>query len=107
MLQVCGHRVLIKPKDIETESSGGIVLVVNERMEKAGQYVGVVHSIGPTAWKAFDSSLPDWKPWCNIGDTVVYAKYGGKFVIDPETEEEYVIINDEDCLCVIEEANNE
>ena len=54
------------------------------------------------AWKAFDRADPHWKPWANVGDTVIYTKYGGKFVTDPDTKERYVVLNDEDVTAVID-----
>lgn len=102
MLVPCGHRVIIKPDPVEEKSKGGIVVVATEqeeRMQKAGNMKGTIISVGPTAWRAFD----DGKPWAKEGDRVYYAKYAGKFIVDPETEEEYVICNDEDIVATFSE----
>lgn len=102
MLKPCGHRVVIKPDPIEEKSKGGIVVVATEqeeKMQKAGNMKGTIVAVGPTAWKAFD----DGEPWAQEGDRVYYAKYAGKFIVDPETEEELVICNDEDIVATFSE----
>lgn len=56
---------------------------------------GTVLAISPSAWK-------DWfdgTPWCKVGDEIIFAKYGGHIIVDNEIE--YVLLNDEDVLCVI------
>lgn len=98
-MKALGHRVLIKPKEIETESEGGIVLVLDERMEKAGNDIGTVTAIGDQAFVAYGD-----EPWCKVGDKIIYAKYGGKFVVDPVSGDDYIVINDDDCLVLLEEA---
>jgi co-chaperonin GroES (HSP10) len=39
-----------------------------------------------------------------VGDTVGFAKFGGKFVTDPESKEELLVLNDEDIICVFKES---
>jgi co-chaperonin GroES (HSP10) len=36
-----------------------------------------------------------------VGDTVFYAKYAGKWIRDPETDEEFLIVNDEDIVAKV------
>lgn len=100
--RVVGHRVLVKPEEVETISSGGIHLVVDEVRERAAQQVGTIIKIGPMSWKAFDRNDPNWAPWAKVGDKVIYTKYGGKFITDPDTQEKYVVLNDEDITVVID-----
>lgn len=89
-----GYRVLIEPDSGERVSSGGIVIAESSRME---QDTGTVVAVGPLAW----SDEGDGEPWAKVGDHVMFAKYGGKFVTDPETAREYKILNDQDINCVI------
>lgn len=104
MLKPAGYRVLIKADPVEEKSKGGIITVTpdNEKMEKAGNVKGVVKDIGPLAFKAFAPNHTG-EPWCTAGDWVVYAKYAGKTIIDPYSDEEYIICNDEDVVAVITE----
>jgi co-chaperonin GroES (HSP10) len=53
-MKVKGYRILVKPDDIKTTSDGGIVLVLDERMEQASQQFGTVIDIGPTCWTMQD-----------------------------------------------------
>jgi len=95
MLEPLGHRVIIKPDPIEEVSEGGIIFAQTDdflRREKSETSTGIVVSFGPSAW--LDPALGG-EPWVGVGEHVVYAKYSGKFVRDPEDQEEYVVINDD------------
>ena len=96
-----GHRVLIKPFDIEKETKSGIVIIQNDKRELAAQEYGTIVDIGPTAWKDFGNI-----PWAQVGDKVVYSKYGGKIVFEPgelDVNKYFVILNDEDILAKLED----
>lgn len=111
-LTVKGHRILIKPDpvkeqvdvpdklkelDFEIAAPGDIT-----KMKEAGTQIGTVVGIGKTAWKAYDGNLPEWEPWCKVGDRVIFARYSGKFVDDPVTKERFFVINDDDIQVVVE-----
>lgn len=107
-IRVPGHRVLIKPEAVEEVSAGGIVLAKpgqQAKLELMATERGTVIAVGPTCWHNYDKDSPDWKPWCKPGDRVVFAKYAGKLIKNPDTEEEFFIMNDEDIQVVLEEAN--
>lgn len=97
-LEVCGHRVMIKPDPVEDISEGGIILSVGDetKRERAGTVKGVLIGIGKTAWLGFDNG----EPWAELGDRVYFAKYSGRF-INHEDGEDYIICNDEDIQCII------
>jgi co-chaperonin GroES (HSP10) len=109
MLIPVGHRVIVRPKEVEKVSDGGIILTAStyeEKLEKAGICEGELVAIGPTAWRDFDKWAgpgQSWYKWAKIGDYVWYSQYGGKLVQDPHTEEEFVIMNDEDILMIIKD----
>lgn len=98
------HRILVKPDNIEDKDEAirrakavGIELVREEReREQAAIDTGTVVDFGPTAFQDFHATNP-----LKIGDTVVYAKYGGKAIIDPETKVKYVALNDEDVIAIL------
>ncbi len=87
------HRVILKPEVLGTKSAGGIILQSNVRMQAVNSDKGTVYMIGPEAW-------PDAKKQpVKVGDTVFYAKYGAKVLVDPEDEDNFFILcNDEDIL---------
>ena len=43
--------------------------------------------------------------WCDVGDIVIYARYGGTIVEDPDTKHKYVLLNDEDIIGVTGEKH--
>ena len=95
-----GRRVLVKADDLETVTPAGIVVVTDEKLERAGQMRGTLVAAGDLAFKGFVEGKET--PWANIGDWVLYARYAGKRVDDPVTEEEYIILNDEDILATLD-----
>jgi co-chaperonin GroES (HSP10) len=117
-IQVLGHRLLIKPDAVREQKnvdlpSGlkGVGFEVHlpndlEKREEAGTQVGTVIQVGPTAWRAFDGNDPSWKPWCKAGDRIIFAKYAGKWIEDPETKEKFFVINDEDVQVKLELPRN-
>jgi co-chaperonin GroES (HSP10) len=120
MILPVGHRVVIKQEKLEEADPTykkatqlGIVIAEHDdkKREQAGFDKGTVIAIGPDAWKAFylnsnpqDSTLRGFEPWCKIGDKVAFAKYSGKTVKDPEDHQDYMVLNDEDIVCVIKES---
>lgn len=93
-IRACGYRVIIEPEDEEKKSRGGIIIPEKERAE---QEVGKLVAVGPLAW----SDQGDGTPWAEVGDRVLYSKYGGKMVDDPDTGIRYRMLNDEDIVAVI------
>ena len=97
------HRVLVKLKPIEREerSDAGIILTTeanHDARQRAMQEAYVIE-VGPSAFNDFG----DGEAWCKEGDLVMIAKYSGEDRVDPETNEVYRIINDEDIFAVVEE----
>lgn len=87
--EVTGHYVAVIPDEIETISKGGIILDTelddNKRArEQAASTAGTIVSVGNTAWKAYDSHDPDWKPWANVGDRVWFQRHVAKIIEDPD-----------------------
>lgn len=96
MIKATGFRVVIKPDEVEEKTSSGIVLALDKKLEQGGTFKGVILNIGPEAFKAFGSG----EPWAKVGDRVIHARYAGKRVTDPETNEDVVILNDDDILAI-------
>lgn len=121
-IEALGHRLTIRPdkvKDSEAEKTkqlaekAGFVLPekIAEDLEnevvraQASVDQGIVLTIGATAFRDFGGD-----PWCNVGDYVAYARHAGKWVKDPETDENILVLNDEDIICRIttkEESKND
>lgn len=108
MIKVKGCRILLRPFKIQEHDkvfaaakAAGIALPeFSERKEQANVDKGEVVEIGA-------GCHPDYVGDLSPGDVVGFAKFGGKFVHDPKTEELYLIINDEDVVCVFKETNDD
>lgn len=101
MIAPKGHRILVKPDEVQKEfGEMGIVIAMDERMERGGMQTGTLVGIGDSAWKAFGPNFTGER-WANEGDHVLYSRYAGKFVEDPENDELFLIMNDEDLLAVL------
>lgn len=109
MLKVKGFRILVKADEVETMSEGGIVLVLDEKLERSGQQFGTVVDVGDTCWagRANTGNLVEGKAWCQKGDRILFSKHAGRFVYDPSTKEELLIMNDDDVLAVVVEEEED
>lgn len=104
MITVKGCRLLLKPFKIQEEdkvfaaakAAGIAIPEFSERKEQANVERGCILQIGPNCHEDYVGDLKE-------GDIVGFAKYGGKFVTDPVDDELYLIINDEDVICVFGE----
>jgi co-chaperonin GroES (HSP10) len=126
-LRPTGHSLIILPQARAKKTQSGIVLPSEalkgsewDRLDRGGRQKGQVLAIGPQCWAAHAATIngkgsPNWHPgeqpvvgspvgpWCEVGDTVLFAKYSGKTILDPVTGQEVYIIHDEDILAVYEE----
>lgn len=68
-----GHRLLVLPDQVEEKTSSGIILntQADQRREEMAQIYGTVVAMGSTCYS------DQVEPWCKVGDTVIFAKYGG------------------------------
>jgi co-chaperonin GroES (HSP10) len=104
MIYVTGCRVLVKPHKIQEHDkvyaaarAAGIVLSeVAERKEQINVDKGVVLQIG-------EKCHADYVGDVKVGDTIAYAKFGGKFITEPGSEDVFLVLNDEDIVCVFKE----
>ncbi len=104
MIQPVLHRILIKQDKLEESNKDylkmkqmGLVLpdLDDKKRAQASVDTGTVVSIGATAFRDFGAESP-----VQEGDHIAYAKFAGKFIIDPSTQEEFVALNDEDIIAV-------
>ena len=108
MLKALGYRLIVKPDNVKTshEVKGTdikLAIAVDEKLYKATMSVGTVIDIGPLAWIDYNKNAVLKKPWVKIGDKILYSRYGGKLIQDPDTEEDFIILDDGDVLCKIVE----
>ena len=104
MIEVKGCRVLLRPFKIQehdkvwalAEKAGIALPPMSERKEQANIDRGEVLQIGPSAHKDYVGDIKN-------GDVIGFAKFGGKFIQDPVDDTLYLVINDEDVICVFKE----
>ena len=89
-----GFRVLLKARQVEEKTKGGIILTDDSReAAKFSCVVSEVISMGSDCYHDKNES------WCKVGDWVLTAKYVGlKFKYEGE---EYSMINDDEVLAVV------
>lgn len=105
MIKPLLHRIIVKQfkleetnKDYKRAAAAGIIIPEHEdnKRAQAGVDVGTIVSLGSTAYKDYGIDPP-----IKVGDEVAFARFSGKVVIDPATDEEYVALNDEDIVCIL------
>lgn len=102
MIEVVGCRILVKPFKIEehdefyarAKAAGIDIPEMASRKEQTKIDRGTVLSIGPKCHEDYVGTL-------KTGDIIGYAKFGGKFIEDPEDNVTYLVINDEDVVCIL------
>ena len=96
------HRIIVLQNKLEETNKDYVRaaqagLIIPDHPDKtraqAGVDTGVVVAIGPTAYRDFNTEVP-----IAIGDTVAFARFSGKTIIDPKDDVEYVALNDEDIV---------
>ena len=103
MHKIIGNRVLIETEEVKEErvSDGGIIIHVNKKDDElvTRTTYGTIVDYGPTAWLKPELG---GEPPCGVGDRVVYARHGGKFITLPDDERKYILVYDEDVLMILE-----
>lgn len=103
-IKVTGCRILVRPFELEehdevyksAKRAGIQLLDQDERKQKINVDKGTVLQIGSKCHEDYVGDL-------NINDTIGFAKFGGKYIKDPVTQEELLILNDEDVICIFKE----
>ena len=96
-----GFCVLIKPDSPKDGLKSAMIEIPDSVLDRQRVEVttGTLIATGHLAWKGMQGS--DGAPWAAIGEHVVYAKYGGKLIEDPETGEKLVLLLDKDVIGVL------
>lgn len=104
-IKAVGFKAVIKPDPVEETTKSGIVIMADKRMEANAQVRGTILDLGEDFAAAFKPKTPFWG--LKVGDVVYYAKYAGKWIKDPKTDEEYLLVNDEDICAKYEETHDD
>jgi len=93
-LKPLGDRVIIKQDEVETTTASGLVLASSSQ-EKPSR--GTVVSVGEGK---LDNNGNLVKPQVEVGDTIIYSKYGGTEI--KMGDEEFIILRADDIYAVVE-----
>lgn len=86
-----GVKLLVKVEEVKDQTDGGIYLPETSKdQEQYATVRGKVMAMGPRVDVKFNG-----EPFA-IGDTVIFAKYGGNVIEDKTLEGVWRILNDED-----------
>lgn len=105
-LKVVGPTLVIKQLEAE-DKTGNIILP--DRAKTDAEYltnVGMVVAMGAEAYEEVRKDEQRFvRPWCSIGDYVVWSKYvnAGRINYRGET---YVILNDDQICMVVDDPND-
>ena len=99
-LTPCEYNVIVKQKQVEEKSTGGIILTDDmQEREKFDETRGTLIAMSP---KAFDESIwPEGVEKPEVGSEVVWSRYAGMFTEGTDGEE-YRIIKDKDIVAIVE-----
>jgi len=86
-----GNRIVIEPADEDDQRSTGGIYIPDTAKEKPQE--GVVVAVGPGKLSDEGKRIP---MEIEVGDTVVYSKYGGTEYKEGETE--YMVLREDDIL---------
>ena len=86
-----GERILLLPIEVQQTSASGIILATEETSarEQMANTSGVVVAMGDECYEDYP------KPWCAVGDKIVFAKYAGLLYLGKDGKQ-YRMINDKD-----------
>lgn len=96
-----GFCVLVRPDSATNDLKNEMIAIPDSVLDRQRIEVttGTLIATGQLAWKGVQGGNDE--PWANVGDHVVYAKYGGKLITDPETGEKVILLLDKDIIGVI------
>jgi co-chaperonin GroES (HSP10) len=95
-IRAVGFTAVILPEEVKKTTESGLVLAIDEVMERNAQVLGTVVELGEDFAVAYRPTTPKWG--LKAGDKVFFARYAGKWVKDPEDGKEFLIILDTDVV---------
>lgn len=97
-IRINGARVLVKEEKLSGELSSGIIMPGREKQQTNK---GKVLIVGDGAMLENGTKVP---VQVKVGETVIYSSFSGSPIKEnPDDENTYLILNERDILCVVEE----
>lgn len=93
-IHVRGNKLLVKPREIDTVTKSGIVLVQDTTEKEAmADMFGTVIGVGAMCW------VDEVEPRCAVGDYIIHARYAGELFRGNDGVR-YRLINARDVIAV-------
>ena len=93
--QPVGYRILLRPRGVVQKTKGGIILTeTNKDSQTYLNSVGQIIAMGPECYS--DRK----KPWCKVGDWVIFGRYAGARVSVQKVK--MVLLNDDEIIATLE-----
>lgn len=97
-IRINGARVLVKEERLSDTTSSGIIMPGREKQQTNK---GKVLVVGDGAMLENGTKVP---VQVKVGETVIYSSFSGSPIKqDANDEDAYLILNERDILCVVEE----
>ena len=97
-IRINGARVLVKEERLSDTTASGIVMPGREKQQTNK---GKVLVVGDGAILENGIRVP---VALNVGETVIYSSFSGSPIKqDPNDEDVYLILNERDILCIVED----
>jgi len=102
-----GWRIVVQPRKVEEKSAGGIVMPDSvQDANKHLAYVGQVLLMGDLCYTDARYAIGerDPKPWCSVGDWVMFGQYEGqkiKVKATDNSEIELIVLNDDQIKAIV------
>jgi len=104
MLTPTEHRVIVKPDETEGTTKGGLIIPDTVRdQQRVAMTAGHIIAVGPSAEMRLDKEEPCRR--IDIGDYVIYVKYGGAEVT--HNGEKLRLLNDDDVIALVTDIDKE
>ena len=93
--QPVGYRILLRPRGVVEKTKGGIILTDSNKDSQT-----YLNSVGQIIAMGAECYTDRKKPWCKVGDWVIFGRYAGARVSVQTVK--MVLLNDDEIIATIE-----
>ena len=93
--QPVGYRILLRPRGVVEKTKGGIILTDSNKDSQT-----YLNSVGQIIAMGAECYTDRKKPWCKVGDWVIFGRYAGARVSVQNVK--MVLLNDDEIIATLE-----
>ena len=93
--QPVGYRILLRPRGVIEKTKGGIILTDTNKDDQT-----YLNSVGQIIAMGAECYTDRKKPWCKVGDWVIFGRYAGARVSVQKVK--MVLLNDDEIIATLE-----